>query len=173
MPAAVWGRVVAVLLICAGLFGLGWVARGIPARADVLELKAQWASDLKLANDVSAKLANEALWRQSELEEATARVDALQKGMDDEKATTDDLRRQLAAGHRRVLVRATCPAAPDGAGPASAAATAGVDHEAGRAQLDDAVAERLFGITSDGDAAIRQLGALQQYVREVCQAAVH
>ena len=164
-------RLILVLVLAALLMGAGWVLRSFPARTQAAQLLAQHASDLKLANDVAEKLLHEALARQQLLEAANARVDALQKGMDDAKATTDDLRRQLAAGTRRVLVRASCPAA--GSGPAAAPAAPGVDNEAGRAELDNAVAERLFGLAGDGDAAIRQLGALQHYVTDVCQAAVH
>ena len=73
-----------------------------------------------------------------------------------------DLQRRLAAGADRVYVRvANCAGLP------GAATTAGGTHAAATAELDPAVAADLAGIANDGDDAIRQLTALQEWVREV------
>ncbi|PIK76371.1 lysis system i-spanin subunit Rz [Pseudomonas sp. 382] len=79
--------------------------------------------------------------------------------------TNASLRADVAAGKRRLSVLATSCAA----GPATAT---GLDHAEARAELDPAAAERIVAIANDGDDAIRQLNALQDYVRTACQGAV-
>lgn len=75
--------------------------------------------------------------------------------------TNASLRADVAAGNRRLSVLATSCAA----GPATAA---GVGHAEARAELNPAAAERIVRIANDGDDAIRQLSALQDYVRTAC-----
>ncbi|MBH3412539.1 lysis system i-spanin subunit Rz [Pseudomonas putida] len=79
--------------------------------------------------------------------------------------TNASLRADVAAGKWRLSVLATSCAA----GPAPAA---GVGHAEARAELDPAAAERIVAIANDGDDAIRQLNALQDYVRTACPGAV-
>ncbi|WPE28070.1 hypothetical protein PshuTeo1_38050 [Pseudomonas hunanensis] len=78
--------------------------------------------------------------------------------------TNADLRAAVAAGQRRLSVLAKCPVGASGT-------TAGVDDAEARAELDPAAAERIVRIANDGDDAIRQLTALQDYVRTACPAA--
>ena len=78
--------------------------------------------------------------------------------------TNASLRADVAAGERRLSILATSCAA----GPATAA---GVGHAEARAELDPAAAERIVAIANDGDDAIRQLNALQDYVRTACSGA--
>ena len=75
-----------------------------------------------------------------------------------------DLQRRLATGADRVYVRVANCASVSGATTAP-----GVSHTAATAELDPAVAASLAGIAADGDDAIRQLTALQEWVREVAQ----
>lgn len=72
------------------------------------------------------------------------------------------LRSDVAAGQRRLSVLAKCPVV-------RANADSGVDSAEARAELDPAAAERIVRIANDGDDAIRQLTALQDYVRTACQ----
>ncbi|WP_286920072.1 MULTISPECIES: lysis system i-spanin subunit Rz [Pseudomonas] len=77
--------------------------------------------------------------------------------------TNASLRADVAAGQRRLSVLATrCTAA-------GSTTTAGLGHAEARAELDPAAAERIVRIANDGDDAIRQLNALQDYVRMACQ----
>lgn len=76
--------------------------------------------------------------------------------------TNADLRADVAAGQRRLSVLATSCSAT------GSAAAAGVGHAEARAELDPAAAERIVRIANDGDDAIRQLNALQDYVRKAC-----
>lgn len=75
--------------------------------------------------------------------------------------TNASLRADVAAGQRRLSVLATSCAAGH-------AATAGLGNAEARAELDPAAAERIIRIANDGDDAIRQLTALQDYVRTAC-----
>ena len=77
----------------------------------------------------------------------------------DAQKTIDRLRADLAAGRRRLSVRAKPPVCPT-----PNAKTASLDHGAARAEIDSAVTQDLIGIVAEGDQAIRQLNALQDYV---------
>ncbi|MCQ2994165.1 lysis protein [Pseudomonas syringae] len=83
-----------------------------------------------------------------------------------EQAKADETNKPLlaavATGAQRVYVKASCPAVR------TAPIPTGQPDEEGRAELDPAVAERILHTATDGDDAIRQLSALQQYVRTVC-----
>ena len=76
--------------------------------------------------------------------------------------TNASLRADVAAGNRRLSILATrCTAA-------GSATAAGVGHAEARAELDPAAAERIVAIANDGDDAIRQLTALQEWVGKAC-----
>lgn len=77
--------------------------------------------------------------------------------------TNANLRAAVAAGEHRLSVLAKCPAG-------GSAGASSLDHDQARAELDPAAAERIVRITNDGDDAIRQLSALQDYVRTACPA---
>ncbi len=85
------------------------------------------------------------------------------KALTDAQAIANQLRADVAAGTRRLSVKATCPAAVR-----ATAGAARVDDAEARADIDPASAERIVAITSDGDAAIIALNGLQDYVRTVC-----
>ncbi|HDS0925528.1 TPA: lysis protein [Pseudomonas putida] len=80
--------------------------------------------------------------------------------------TNASLRADVAAGQRRLSVLAT------NCSPTGSATAAGLGHAEARAELDPAAAERIVRIANDGDDAIRQLTALQDYVRTACPGAV-
>lgn len=72
------------------------------------------------------------------------------------------LRDRIATGADRVYIRTTnCSSLP------GATTTTSVDDETGYAELNREDAANLIGIANDGDDAIRQLTALQEWVREV------
>lgn len=78
--------------------------------------------------------------------------------------TNASLRADVATGQRRLSVlAATCA-------PAGSSTAAGVGHAEARAELDPAAAERIVRIANDGDDAIRQLTALQDWVSKACPA---
>lgn len=77
--------------------------------------------------------------------------------------TNASLRADVAAGQRRLSVLTTS------CSPTGSATAAGLGHAEARSELDPAAAERIVRIANDGDDAIRQLTALQDYVRRACQ----
>jgi prophage endopeptidase len=85
-----------------------------------------------------------------------------------EQAKADETNKPMltavATGAQRVYVKASCPAALVRAAPSAS----GKPDEEGRAELDPASAERILHTGVDGDDAIRQLTALQEYVSTVC-----
>ena len=92
------------------------------------------------------------------------------KEMNDAQQTQDRLRDRLATADLRlsVLVDAGAFAATGGdGGMREAAGTGGVVHGDLRARLDPAHAQRIIGITDDGDRGLIALKACQAYVREV------
>lgn len=78
------------------------------------------------------------------------------------QATNNQLRADVAAGARRLSIKATCPAVRTTAGAAR------VDDAETRADIDPAAAQRVVAITNDGDDAIRALTGLQDYINRVC-----
>ncbi|MFG0353543.1 lysis system i-spanin subunit Rz [Pseudomonas sp. zbq_5] len=76
--------------------------------------------------------------------------------------TNASLRADVAAGQRRLSVLTTS------CSPAGSATATGLGHAEARAELDPAAAERIVRIANDGDDAIRQLTALQDWVSKAC-----
>lgn len=76
--------------------------------------------------------------------------------------TNASLRADVAAGNKRLsILAASC-------GATGSSTTAGLGHAEARAELDPAAAERIIRIANDGDDAIRQLTALQDWVSKAC-----
>jgi len=80
--------------------------------------------------------------------------------------TNASLRADVATGNRRLSVLTSSLLA------AGSASATGLGNAKTRAELDAAAAERIVAIANDGDDAIRQLNALQDYVRTACPGAV-
>lgn len=75
------------------------------------------------------------------------------------------LRADLLTAQRRLSVKVSgCSATAD---MSTSAGTGGVDHAAGRADLDPGDSAAILGVANRGDDAIRQLTACQAYVRKV------
>lgn len=121
-----------------------------------------WLSDMMADND-ALRAKNEAMAASIEASNAMqakiAEIDAKHtEEMNNARAENDKLRLDLAAGTKRVRV-AVRDCRP--------AETTGMDDAASTAELDGKVAAALAGIAADGDAAIRQLTALQEWAKTV------
>ncbi|MCU1722445.1 lysis protein [Pseudomonas sp. 5P_5.1_Bac1] len=79
------------------------------------------------------------------------------------------LRDRLATADLRLSVILANPAPPGSGGLPAAAGTCSVVHGATRAQLDPAHAQRIVGITDDGNQGLIALKACQAYVREIAR----
>ncbi|QMV33196.1 hypothetical protein 23F_00034 [Ralstonia phage Gerry] len=166
--AAGAGALVAAILAAWG----AWAIQANRYDVQIAELKRAHAERLGEIAAHAAEQASNALAWKDRAEKATAEIDARQQENDRVKAENARLADELRTGARRVFVRAKCPAAGGGAVPGAAGA-ARVDDEGARAELDPAFAGNVVGITDDGDDAIRELTALQDYVRNVCLAPRH
>ena len=76
-------------------------------------------------------------------------------------------RDRLATAHLRLSVQLDAAAATGCDAVQATTSTGGVVYGAYRAQLDPAHAQRIIGITGDGDQGLIALQACQAYVREV------
>ena len=83
----------------------------------------------------------------------------------------DRLRDRLATSDLRLSV-ILAQGSTGGRSVPAATSAGGLVHGTVRAELDPAAAERIVRIANDGDDAIHQLNALQDYVHAVCPGAV-
>jgi hypothetical protein len=93
------------------------------------------------------------------------------KELSDAKNTQQRLSDRLATADVRLSVLlATGPGRAGGDGLSAPASAGGVVHGGTRAELDPAHAQRIIGITADGDRGLIALAACQGYVRAVVAA---
>ncbi|EGP6426802.1 lysis protein [Salmonella enterica] len=111
------------------------------------------------------KLANATITDMQTRQRDNAALDAkYTKKLADAKAENDALRDDVAAGRRRLLVNATCPAMPTG----KSTSAARVDNAASATLT--ANAERNYWRLRDGIATVtKQLEGAQDYIRTQCQ----
>ncbi|NNG60035.1 lysis protein, partial [Pseudomonas fragi] len=86
------------------------------------------------------------------------------RALTDEKTKQTRLRDRLATADLRLSVQVAATAATGCAAMQATTRTCGVVHGAHRAQLDPAHAQRIFGITGDGDKGLIALKACQAYI---------
>lgn len=129
----------------------------------ISELKKEHAQYVVKIN----KAANERLLSQRKNTQVMIqKVSQLDKELHDEKikakSEINALKRNIRNGTRKLYVKADCN---DSRLPATSS-TASSNHGEANAKLDAETSEKLIEITEDGDNAIRQLTACQQYIRE-------
>lgn len=155
-------RIIAVIVLLLGLFAGGYW-RGHAAADQSWRLK----DSRRVAQENHVKLQSQIMAHNKEREQASkvAALDArYQQEITDAQTEINRLRRDVRAGLVRLSVKSAKPAA---LGAYDSTTASGAD-AAARCELDTTTADDLIGITSDGDAAIRQLTALQDYVHDVC-----
>ncbi|WP_311514753.1 lysis system i-spanin subunit Rz [Oligella urethralis] len=81
----------------------------------------------------------------------------------DAQKTIANLRADIASGRKRLSVAINKAAVCAGQG----ATTSGVDDGTARAEFDREAADRIIGIVAEGDRAIRQLNALQDWAEMI------
>lgn len=163
-----------VVLLAVGI-GIGWSLNGWRLSGQVADAKAETASardahqaDLAAISSAAAQQVREALAKQQEAQQAVAELDRkhteeLKNALDE----NDRLRGDVAAGRRRLQLKASCPTdsrnVPNATGAASLADGAGP-------RLDGAAERDYWRLRDDIATANRQIAGLQQYVRTVCLA---
>ncbi|EAN5557304.1 lysis protein [Salmonella enterica] len=110
------------------------------------------------------KLANETITDMTKRQRDVAALDAkYTKELADAKAENDALRDDVAAGRRRLLVNATCPAMPTG----KSTSAASVDNAA-RPRLADSAERDYFTLKERVTTMQKQLEGAQDYIRTQC-----
>ena len=162
-----WGGV--LMIILALMVGSAWVAWEWQANAYGQQLAAKEAAHqterMNLANANSAQILAEQGKRLALEQWLAASDQAHYRALTDEKTKQTHLRDRLATADLRLSVQLDAAATGcDSVQPTTSAG--GVVHGSHRAQLDPAHAQRIIGITGDGDQGLITLQACQAYIRE-------
>ena len=169
IDAAKWGGV--QLIILALMAGSAWFAWAWQANAYGQQLAAKEATHqtelTHLANANSAQILAEQGKRLALEQWLAASDQAHYRALTDENTKQARLRDRLAAADLRLSVRLDATTAIGCDGMQTTTRTGGVVYGADRAQLDPAHAQRIIGITGDGDQGLIALQACQAYAKEV------
>ena len=169
IDAVKWGGV--LLIILALMAGSAWAAWEWQANAYGQRLAAKEAAHQTERTDLANANAAQILAEQGKrlaLEQWLAASDQSHyRALTDEKTKQARLRDRLAAADLRLSVQLAATSAPgcDAVQPTTRAG--GVVYGAHRARLDPAHAQRIIGITGDGDQGLIALQACQAYVRAI------
>ncbi|WP_053158966.1 lysis system i-spanin subunit Rz [Pseudomonas protegens] len=113
-------------------------------------------------------------WQETQQDARRALEDRLQandethyKELRDAQTNQARLRDRLATADLRLSVLLNTAASGGGGGLPATAGTCGVVHGSARAELDPAAAQRIVGITGDGDQGLIALAACQSYVKDI------
>nr|WP_319528423.1 lysis protein [Pseudomonas laurentiana] len=116
------------------------------------------------ANSYDKQLAKQGEYFQRERNEASVAVLDWQR---DEQTKRRALEDRLATADLRLSVLLAAPTKSGSSGVREASGSSSLVHGGTRAELDPAHAQRILGITGDGDQGLIALSACQAYVREV------
>ena len=163
-----WGAIAAVVLaLIAGSGAAVWEWQANAYGKQLADQARNHQADLTLINNAGNALARTEQDKRLALEQRLqASEQTHYKELSDAQRDQGRLRDRLATSDLRLSVLL---AASDSGGGGVQATTGpgGVVHGATRAQLDPAHAQRIIGITSDGDRGLIALAACQAYVRGV------
>ena len=167
--AVKWGGV--LLMILALMAGSAWAAWAWQANAYGQQLAAKETThQVTLTNlaNANAALVLAEQGKRFALEQWLAASDqAHYRALNDEKTKQARLRDRLATADLRLSVQLDATDSVDCDGMQATTSPGGVVHGAHRAQLDRAHAQRIIGITSDGDQGLIALQACQAYVEYI------
>ena len=169
IDAVKWGGV--LLIILALMAGSAWAAWAWQANAYGQQLAAKEVAyqteRTNLANSNSAQILAEQGKRLALEQWLAASDQSHYRALTDEKTKQTRLRDRLATADLRLSVQLDATAATGCDGVQATTSAGGVVHGACRAQLDPAHAQRIIGITGDGDQGLIALQACQAYAKEV------
>lgn len=160
------------MLLMLGLMGgSAWAAWAWQANAYGQQLAQQEATHqttlTHLANANSALIIAEQGKRLALEQWLAASDQAHYRALTDAKTTQTRLRDRIATADLRLSVLLDTPATNGSNGMQATAGPGCVVHGTARAQLDPAHAQRIIGITGDGDQGLIALQACQAYAKEV------
>ncbi|SEC62374.1 lysis system i-spanin subunit Rz [Pseudomonas costantinii] len=171
IPPAVrpWAFVLIVLLIAGAGAAGAWVVQDWRYGNELSKQDAKAAQKAQRLAEASAGQLNQEQAQRLALESRLKTNDVTHyKELSDGKKAQQRLSDRLATADVRLSVLLAAGVARPGSDGVSAAASAGgLDHGAARAELDPAHAQRIVGITGDGDEGLIALAACQGWAREV------
>ena len=171
LDAVKWG--VALLLILGLMASSAWAAWTWQANVFNKKLAKQEATHQTTLTDLAN--ANSALilaeqGKRLALEQWLAASDqAHYRALTDAKTIQTHLRDRLATADLRLSVLLDTTATNGSDGMQATTSPGGVVHGTARTELDRAHAQRIIGITGDGDQGLIALQACQSYVKEILQ----
>ena len=169
IDAVKWGGV--LLIILALMAGSAWAAWEWQANAYGQQLAAKEAAyqteRTDLANANSAQILAEQGKRLALEQWLAASDQSHYRALTDEKTKQARLRDRLATADLRLSVQLDAAASTGCDAVQTTTSPSGVVHAAHRARLDPAHAQRIIGITGDGDQGLIALQACQAYAKEV------
>lgn len=140
-------KYIAILATVVILVGCGWIARGWKDSRDVLQQKVQSVNE---AGEITTNA-----------QDAVSVIDSNgTKEIADVQKTLDGINARLSDGSLRFTCKGGVPKTPG---------NTGMDNGDKGAYLDPEINRNLVGITGEGDKAIVQLKACQQYVLSLKQ----
>ena len=170
--AVKWGGAL-VLMLCL-MAGSAWAAWAWQDNAYGKQLAKQESAHqtalIHLANANSALILAEQGKRLALEQWLAASDQAHYRALNDAKINQTRLRDRLATADLRLSVLLDTTAATGSDGMQATTRPGGVVHGTHRAQLDRAHAQRIIGITGDGDQGLIALQACQSFVRQVTKA---
>ena len=168
IEAVKWGGVLLIILTL--MAGSAWAAWEWQANAYGQQLAAKEAAyqteRTNMANVNSAQILAEQGKRLALEQWLAASDQSHYRALSDEKTKQAYLRDRLATADLRLSVQLDSTAAIGCDAVQTIPSAGGVVHGARRAQLDPAHAQRIIGITGDGDQGLIALQACQAYIRE-------
>ena len=169
LDAVKWGG--ALLLMLCLMAGSAWAAWEWQANAYGQQIAEQKAAHQTALTDVANANSVLILAEQNKrfaLEQWLAASDQSHyRALTDAKTNQDRLRDRIATADLRLSVLLDTTAATGSDGMQATTSPGGVVHGTERAQLDRAHAQRIIGITGDGDQGLIALQACQAYAKEI------
>ena len=169
LDAVKWGG--ALLVMLGLMFGSAWTAWTWQANAYGQQLAAKetvyQTERTNLANANSALILAEQGKRLALEQWLAASDQAHYRALTDAKTNQTRLRDRLVTADLRLSVLLDTTATNGSDGMQATTSPGGVVHGTARTQLDRAHAQRIIGITGDGDQGLIALQACQAYVKEV------
>ena len=169
LDAVKWGGVLFIILSL--MAGSAWAAWEWQANAYGQQLAEQNATHqtalTDLANAKSALILAEQGKRLALEQWLAASEQSHYRALNDAKTNQDRLRDRIATADLRLSVLLDATATNDRDGMQATTGPGGVVHAPRRAKLDPAHAQRIIGITGEGDQGLIALQACQAYAKEI------
>ncbi|MFP5498636.1 MAG: lysis system i-spanin subunit Rz [Gammaproteobacteria bacterium] len=157
-----------ILLAMAVSFGAAWQVQEWRYDGKLAKQAGQFQTDLDaIGNAATAQARAEQDKRMATEQQLAAADQQHSKELSDAQRNQALLRDRLATADVRLSVLLDATDSASGCDVPATPGGAGVVHAARRAQLDPAHAQRIIGITDDGDNAVIALRACQAYVNAV------